>query len=141
MRLSVDPRERLLVAATDAVAAAPRDRIAPSADDIDFAVHVSMRFRALRRAWFDRFHRTMMLVITVCASGGVAATFGGLFDVAEHLATAVAVAGALELAFSFPERARVEDALYRRFSALAVEIASAKTCSAEQLHLRMRFAI
>jgi hypothetical protein len=112
----------------------PRDRFAPSPEEIDFSVHVSMRYHARRRAWFDRFHRAMILVITVCASGGVAAIFGGLLPEAEYLATAVAAAGALELAFSFPERARVEDALYRRFNALAVEIASTKTPSVEQIH-------
>lgn len=114
--------------------ASPQDRTAPSADEIDFSVHVSMRYHARRRAWFDRFHRGMTLVITVCASSGVAAIFGGLLSEAEALATAVAAAGALELAFSFPERARIEDALYRRFTALAVEMAAAKTTGAEEIH-------
>jgi hypothetical protein len=110
------------------------DRIIPSADEIDFNVHVSMRYHARRRASLDRFHRAMILVITVCASGGVAAIFGGLLHEAEYLAAAVAAAGALELACAFPERARVEDALYRRFTALAVEIAAATTTGADQIH-------
>lgn len=130
-RVAPEPRERL--SAIEAPPAPP-PRLAPSPDEIDFSVHVSMRYHARRRAWLDRFHRGMMLVITICASSGVAAIFGGLLVEAEYLAAAVAVAGALELAFAFPERARVEDALYRRFTALAVEIAAAKTSDEEQVH-------
>lgn len=132
-RETAPPVESLAAPAVESLAA-PRDRLAPSAEEIDFNVHVSMRYHARRRAWHDRFHRTMILVITVCASSGVAAIIGGLLTEAEYLAAAVATAGALELTFSFPERARLEDALYRRFTALAVEIASAGTANAEQLH-------
>lgn len=92
---------------------------------LDFSIHVSMRYHARRRAWYDRFHRLTMLIIAVGGSAGVAAIYGGLFAEAEYLAIAVAAAGALELAFSLPERARVEDALYRRFTLLAAEIADA----------------
>jgi hypothetical protein len=132
-RIGSAPEPREATAALDA-GSVPRERIAPSADEIDFSVHVSMRYHARRRVWLDRCHRAMMLVITVCASSGVAAVFGGLLTEAAYLATAVAAAGALELAFSFPERARVEDALYRRFTALAVEIASATSSDAERVH-------
>lgn len=100
---------------------------------LDFGVHVSMRYHARRRAWYDRLHRMMILVIAVGGSAGVAAIYGGLLQEAEYLSVAVAIAGALELAFSLPERARVEDALYRRFNALAADIADARTISAEQL--------
>jgi hypothetical protein len=100
---------------------------------LDFSVHVSMRYHARRRAWYDRFHRVMMLIIAVAGSAGVAAIYGGLVAEAEYLAIAVAVAGALELAFSLPERARVEDALYRRFTLLAAEIADAPTIGDDEL--------
>jgi hypothetical protein len=100
---------------------------------LDFSVHVSMRYHARRRAWYDRFHRVMMLIIAVSGSAGVAAIYGGLLAEAEYLAIAVAVAGALELAFSLPERARVEDALYRRFTLLAAEIADAPTIGDDEL--------
>ncbi len=92
---------------------------------LDFSVHVSMRYHARRRAWYDRFHRFTMLIIAVGGSAGVAAIYGGLLAEAEYLAIAVAAAGALGLAFSLPERARIEDALYRRFTLLAAEIADA----------------
>ena len=108
------------------------DEIAPLAA-LDFGVHVSMRYHARRRAWYDRLHRMMILVIAVGGSAGVAAIYGGLLQEAEYLSAAVAVAGALELAFSLPERARIEDALYRRFNALAADIADARTIIAEQL--------
>jgi hypothetical protein len=94
---------------------------------LDFRVHVSVRYHARRRAWYDRLHRIMTLVIATGASAGVAAICGGLLREAEFLAVAVAVAGALELALSLPERARVEDALYRRFNALAADIAEARS--------------
>ena len=100
---------------------------------LDFSVHVSMRYHARRRAWYDRFHRMMMLIIAVGGSAGVAAIYGGLIAEAEYLAIAVAVAGALELAFSLPERARIEDALYRRFTLLAAEIADAPTIGDDEL--------
>jgi len=100
---------------------------------LDFSVHVSMRYHARRRAWYDRFHRMMMLIIAVGGSAGVAAIYGGLIAEAEYLAVAVAAAGALELAFSLPERARIEDALYRRFTLLAAEIADAPTIGDDEL--------
>ena len=109
------------------------DDFAPPLAALDFGVHVSMRYHARRRAWYDRLHRMMILVIAVGGSAGVAAIYGGLLQEAEYLAVAVAVAGALELAFSLPERARVEDALYRRFNGLAADIADARTIGAEQL--------
>ena len=104
----------------------PQDATASLAP-LDFRVHVSVRYHARRRAWYDRLHRIMMLVIATGASAGVAAICGGLLREAEFLAVAVAVAGALELALSLPERARVEDALYRRFNALAAAIAEARS--------------
>jgi hypothetical protein len=100
---------------------------------LDFSVHVSMRYHARRRAWYDRFHRLTMLIVAIGGSAGVAAIYGGLLVEAEYLAIAVAVAGALELAFSLPERARVEDALYRRFTLLAAEIADAPAIGDDEL--------
>ncbi len=104
----------------------PQDATASLAP-LDFRVHVSVRYHARRRAWYDRLHRIMMLVIATGASAGVAAICGGLLREAEFLAVAVAIAGALELALSLPERARVEDALYRRFNALAADVAEARS--------------
>ena len=100
---------------------------------LEFSVHVSARYHARRRAWYDRLHRLMMLVIATGASAGVAAIFGGLLRPAEYLSAVVALAGVTELAYSLPERARLEDALYRRFNALAAEIAGAPEIAAEKL--------
>jgi hypothetical protein len=118
-----------------AVAIARGEDITPSLTALDFSVHVSMRYHARRRAWYDRFHRMMMLVIAVAGSAGVAAIYGGLLREAEYLSIAVAVAGAIELAFSLPERARVEDALYRRFNLLAADIADAKVVADDRLRM------
>ena len=96
----------------------------PSRAEVEFGVHVSMRYHARRRAWYDRLHRAAMLVLSLGGSGAAVAILGGLAEMAETLSLAVAAAGALELAFSFPEKARIEDALYRRFSALASNMAA-----------------
>jgi hypothetical protein len=100
---------------------------------LEFSIHVSVRYHARRRAWYDRLHRLTMLVIAAGASAAVAAILGGLLRGAEYLCAAVAVAGALELAYSLPERARNEDALYRRFNALAADIAEAGLAGEAQL--------
>ena len=60
---------------------APED--ATSLAPLDFRVHVSVRYHARRRAWYDRLHRMMMLVIATGASAGVAAICGGLLREAE----------------------------------------------------------
>jgi hypothetical protein len=101
--------------------------------EVAFGVHVSMRYHARRRAWYDGLHRGAMLVLALGASGGAMAILGGLLGEAEMLSLAVAVAGALELAFDFPAKARVEDALYRRFSALASNIAAAEQAEPGQV--------
>jgi len=119
--------------------APPPDNAASRLGPLDFRVHVSVRYHARRRAWYDRLHRLMMLVMATGASAGVAAICGGLLHEAEFLAVAVAIAGALELALSLPERARVEDALYRRFNALAADIAQARSITeAEVRHWEAR---
>ncbi|HWI26546.1 MAG TPA: hypothetical protein VN668_06215 [Stellaceae bacterium] len=101
---------------------------------LDFRIHVSMRYHASRRAWYDRLHRMMMLTIAAGASAAFAAILGGLLEGAEYLCAAVGVAGVLELAYALPEQARIEDALYRRFNALAAEIAEAAAISVAELH-------
>ena len=114
-------------------AAATQDGLAPWLAALDFSVHVSARYHARRRAWYDRLHRIVTLVIATGASAGVAAILGGLVHPALYLSLAVAAAGVLELAYSLPERARLEDALYRRFNELAAEIAGASTVDVERL--------
>jgi hypothetical protein len=90
---------------------------------IQFGVHVAMRYHVRRRAWYDRFHRASVLVLALAGSSCAVAILGGLLPAAEVLSLGVAVAGAVELAFDFTGRARAEDAIYRRFNALACDIA------------------
>jgi hypothetical protein len=92
---------------------------------IQFSVHVAMRYHLRRRAWYDRFHRASALVLALAGSSCAVAILGDLLPVAEVLSLGVAVAGAAELAFDFTGRARAEDALYRRFNALACDITAA----------------
>jgi hypothetical protein len=106
----------------------------PSLEAIQFSVHVSMRYHARRRAWYDRFHRWSALVLALAGSSCAVAIFGGLLQEAEILSMAVAVAGASEVAFDLSGRARAEDALYRRFNALACDIAG--TLGPDEARLR-----
>jgi hypothetical protein len=130
---SVEPEEKPSPQSLVACAADVQDGLASSLPGLDFSVHVSARYHARRCAWYDRLHRVMMLVIATGSSAGVAAIFGGLLRQAEYLSVAVALAGVLELAYSLPERARLEDALYRRFNALAADIAAASQVGLGQL--------
>jgi hypothetical protein len=114
-------------------ATAGQETLAPWLAALDFSVHVSARYHARRRAWYDRLHRIVTLVIATAASASVAAILGGLTHQALYLSLAVAAAGVLELAYALPERARLEDALYRRFNELAAEIAGAGTVDLAQL--------
>jgi hypothetical protein len=107
----------------------PKARLVPeerplTLEAIQFGVHVAMRYHVRRRAWYDRFHRASVLVLALAGSSCAVAIFGGLLPAAEMLSLGVAVAGAAELAFDFTGRARAEDALYRRFNALACDIAA-----------------
>ena len=131
--LALDAREAVPLEPAGAVAPSGQDGLVSALTGLEFSIHVSARYHARRRAWYDRLHRLMMLVIATGASAGVAAIFGGLLRQAEYLSVAVALAGVIELAYSLPERARLEDALYRRFNALAAEIAGAPEIAAEKL--------
>jgi DDE superfamily endonuclease len=86
-------------------------------------VNTSIRYHAKRRAFFDAAHRLMMLIGVI---GGSAAFFALLSNSASMLAKiaafSVAVATAIDLVFSLPEKAREHDKLCERFSDLAAEI-------------------
>jgi hypothetical protein len=117
----------------------PADRPAPHDQGLDplvaldFTVHVSMHYHAKRRAWFDGLHRIAMAVMALGSSAAAASILGGLADAAVNLTMAVAVAAALELCFGFSDRARGADMLYRRFNALATEIAETMAVDDETL--------
>lgn len=110
-----------------------RDQVFDPVVALDFTVHVSMRYHAKRRAWFDGLHRIALAVIALGSSAAAAAIMGGLGDAAARLIIAVAAAAALELFFGFSDRARSADMLYRRFNALATEIAETLSVDDETL--------
>jgi hypothetical protein len=121
------PPEAFEVAPLDPSArAVQREQVLEPLAALDFAVHVSMRYHAKRRAWFDGLHRTAMGVIVLGSSAAAAVIVGGIVDAASDLTIAVALAAALELFFAFGDRARAADALYRRFNALAGDMAEAR---------------
>ena len=84
---------------------------------LDFAVEKSMRYHQRRRGWYDRLHKTFMLVIIVC--GSAINLFAGA---AEYLGMAAAVLAAVDLVFGLSHRARDHEMLFRRFCDLAAKI-------------------
>lgn len=127
-----DERQTALPAAADN--AAPQemngDLIA-----LDFGVHVSMRYHAKRRAWFDALHRVAMVVAAVGGSAALATILGQQVQYAAWIAFVVAAAGAFDVAFSPAEKARKVDDLYRRFCDLAAEIAATADPPPDQIRL------
>jgi hypothetical protein len=119
--------------ATQAAAGLQREPILEPLVALDFTVHASMRYHAKRRAWFDGLHRSAMVVVALGSAAAATAIPGGPIDTAAALTIAVAVAAALELFFAFADRARSADMLYRRFNALATEIAETNTVDDETL--------
>lgn len=113
----------------------PRDQLLKPLVALDFTVHVSMRYHAKRRAWFDGLHRIAMAVIVLGSSAAASAMLGGLVAAATNLTLAVAAAAALKLFFGFSDRARSAEMLYRRFNALATEIAATMAVDDETLRL------
>ncbi|MEI6985921.1 MAG: hypothetical protein WCK65_07325 [Rhodospirillaceae bacterium] len=116
----------LAAAATKAEA----EQVAEDLYKLDFAVHVSLRYHSRRRAWFDALHRLSMVLSAVGGSAALASvlTAGQSTAVPNSLVLVVAMsvtaAGAFSVAFGFSERARVANDLYRRFAALARDIAA-----------------
>src|SRR5579872_6289510 len=96
-----EPREE---PAAETVRDASRQVIEPLMA-LDFSVHTSTRYHGKRRAWLDSLHRLALAVVALGASAAAAALYGGLYDAATDLTLAVAIAAALDLFFSFSDRA------------------------------------
>ena len=116
-----------------AAPAAPREQLLEPLTALDFAMHVSMRYHAKRRAWFDGLHRAAVVIAALGSSAAAAAIFGGLTGAAADLIVIVAVAAALDFVFAFADRGRAADSLYRRCNALAAEIAAAEKVDEDAL--------
>ncbi|SMF47594.1 hypothetical protein SAMN02982917_2331 [Azospirillum oryzae] len=112
------------VAARSAADEAASGQVSSKVLEIDFTTHVSMRYHAKRRAWFDMLHRMSMVVAAIGGSAALASLAGDQSTAAKWITLAVAIAGAFDIAFGPSERARKADALYKQFCDLAADIAS-----------------
>lgn len=100
---------------------------------LDFSVHVSLRYHAKRRAWFDSMHRLSMVISAVGGSAALATIASSEPFAAAMISLVVALSGAFNVAFAPAEKARKYDELYRRFAALAAEITGTKAPRADDM--------
>lgn len=91
-----------------------------------FGVNVSIRYHQKRRAFFELLHRITIGAAMITSSAAFAALSLGdeVPAAARWVALAVAALTALDWVIGYSEMAKLHDRLYRRFSALAAEIAS-----------------
>ena len=92
-------------------------------DSLDFAVEKSMRYHQRRRGFYDSRHKVIMFFVVLSGS----AAFSGL---SEYFAAIAAALAAVDLVWGPSHLARDHEMLFRRFSALAIEIRTS-TPSAE----------
>lgn len=83
-----------------------------------FALDVDRRYHLMQRRFFDGWHRIDLMVTAVAGSAAAALYFGSGTSWAPVLATAAAIAAALEIAFAPGRRAEEERACYRQAGVL-----------------------
>ena len=86
---------------------------------LDFVVDKSMRYHQRRRAFYDGFHKVLMMGVILSSSSAVA-----WFDVSEipWLALCATLIAAFDLVASPSHKSRDHQMLYGRFSELAIKI-------------------
>ncbi len=87
--------------------------------DILFPLEKSVRYHQVRRAFYDGWHRWLMLAIIVAGSASVTDALAGH---QKALALLTAIFGAMDLVFALSDRARDHEFLMRRFAALMAGI-------------------
>jgi hypothetical protein len=93
--------------------------------EVDFRVHVSMRYHQARRAWWTGLNRISSIAAALAGSAAVITVFGA--HGASYWAFVAAVSGgfaALNAALGFTDRAREHATLYDKFSGIAAKMAS-----------------
>ena len=113
--------------------------VADALRELSFTVNVSLRYHSQRRGWFDALHRVTMVLSAVGGSAALSSvlTAGqdspGSKSLVLIIALIVTLAGALNVAFGFSERARTANDLYRRFALLAHQMAAHAAPGAAEL--------
>jgi hypothetical protein len=99
--------------------------------DIDFGVKKSIRYHARRRAFYDRLENWTKILVAVSGAAAFATLIGNPDHWFPKIATAfVAAFGLADVVLNFGARARLHEELYRKFSELAVEIATTSRAAA-----------
>jgi hypothetical protein len=89
---------------------------------LQFAAKKSLRYHAARRAFFDGAHRWTMAIVAIGGSTAFIGIIGEATEWAKWAALVLTIAGALDVAFGFSERARQHNSLYQRWSDLLAEM-------------------
>lgn len=92
--------------------------------DLDFDVAKSRRYHHCRRRYWDTWNRANKILGALSGSAVVVGIFGDIHWLTALSGLVVAVFSVLDLVLDFSERAREADGLYRRWSALAQDIAA-----------------
>jgi hypothetical protein len=90
---------------------------------LDFDAAKSMRYHLCRRRWWDTWNRANKIMGALSGSAVVVGITSGSHWLTTLSGIVVATFSVFDLVFDFSERAREADALYRKFSLLAQEIA------------------
>lgn len=96
---------------------------------VQFRVHVSMRYHQARRAWWVNLNRISSAAAALAGSSALIAVFGNSYkDAWAYVSAASGAFAALNSALGFSDRAREHADLYRGFSSIAARMATAVSC-------------
>lgn len=95
--------------------------------EVQFRVHVSMRYHQARRAWWTNLNRFSTAAAALAGSAALIAVFGANYkETWAYVSATSGALAALNAALGFSDRAREHADLYRSFSAVAARMAAAE---------------
>jgi hypothetical protein len=101
--------------------------------DIDFGVKKSLRYHARRRAFYERLDNLSNVLVAITGASAFAVLIGGEGEIAKYVSGAVAILALVAAVLGFGRRAREYQDLYRRFSELAIKIATFEHPTAQDI--------
>lgn len=121
-----DTEGRSGVAARPSTSAAKEIGVGTKFYQVQFRVHVSMRYHQARRSWWTNLNRLSTAAAALAGSAALIAVFGEAYRVQWAWVSAGSGAiAALNSALGFSDRAREHGDLYRAFSIVAAKMAAA----------------
>jgi hypothetical protein len=107
-------------------------------ETLDFGIKKSMRYHSKRRDLFERLDNFSNWLVAVAGASAFASVVGDSASTLSKVLTALVTAIALlDVIWGFGARARIHQDLYRRFSELAIEMATMDNPDAREI-ARMR---